>query len=198
MGRTDAEAHEKHAELKKYVSTIGGLVLVSGWTGIDLSKLPLDHDLTAADSTEDHKVRSLLDQFTITSPEVPRWTPRIIAEKASIGGLGPVAIGSPATVADEMENWIREADVDGFNLGYVTTPGTFEDVVELLVPELRRRGLYPNAADEDEQLTAREKLYGKGQRGLRDDHVGSTYKYDIYKEDSGVAEREGDVTESVS
>jgi hypothetical protein len=121
-----------------------------------------------------------LDAFTTTSPEIPKWTPRIIAEKASIGGLGPVAIGSPQTVADEMERWVREADIDGFNLGYVTTPGSFEDVVELLVPELRKRGVYKR--DEEQGLTARERVYGRGQKGLRDDHVGSLYKYDVYDE----------------
>ncbi|KAF2786371.1 Nitrilotriacetate monooxygenase component A/pristinamycin IIA synthase subunit A [Melanomma pulvis-pyrius CBS 109.77] len=181
LGRTDEEAHEKYAELKKYVSTIGGLVLVSGWTGIDLSKYPPDYDLSAKDATEDNRVRSLLDQFTVTSPDVPRWTPRVIAEKASIGGLGPVAIGSPTTVADELERWVKEADVDGFNVGYVTTPGSFEDVVDLLIPELRRRGIYPEQ-EEIEGLTAREKVYGKGQKGLRSDHTGSRYKYDVYDE----------------
>jgi alkanesulfonate monooxygenase SsuD/methylene tetrahydromethanopterin reductase-like flavin-dependent oxidoreductase (luciferase family) len=49
VGRTDEEAQEKHKELLKYVSTIGGLVLVSGWTGIDLSKYDPDHELSAAD-----------------------------------------------------------------------------------------------------------------------------------------------------
>jgi FMN-dependent oxidoreductase (nitrilotriacetate monooxygenase family) len=181
IGRTDEEAHAKHAELLKYVSTIGGLVLVSGWTGIDLSKYDPDHELTAADITEDNRVRSLLDAFTTTSPDIPKWTPRVIAERASIGGLGPVAIGSPTTVADEMERWAQEADVDGFNVGYVTTPGSFEDVVDLLVPELRRRGIYPEEKD-IEGLTAREKVYGKGQSKLRSDHVGSTYKYDVYDE----------------
>jgi alkanesulfonate monooxygenase SsuD/methylene tetrahydromethanopterin reductase-like flavin-dependent oxidoreductase (luciferase family) len=61
LGRTDEEAKAKHEELKKYASTIGGLVLVSGWTGIDLSKIPLDQEVIAADSLEAHKVRSLLD-----------------------------------------------------------------------------------------------------------------------------------------
>lgn len=56
------------------------------------------------------------------------------------------------------------------NLGYVTTPGTFEGVVELLILELQRRGLYPGEIEEG--LTARERIYGKGQRGLRDDHAG--------------------------
>lgn len=183
LGRTDGEAQEKYAELKKYASEIGGLVLVSGWTGIDLSLYPADKVLTPDDATTDHRVRSLLDQFTETSPDIPVWTPRVIAEKASIGGLGPVSIGSPGKVADELERWVREADVDGFNIGYVTTPGSFEDLVELLVPELRRRGIYAGVTDQnEEELTAREKVYGKGQKGLRDDHVGARYKYDVYEE----------------
>ncbi|KAH8600104.1 luciferase-like domain-containing protein [Bisporella sp. PMI_857] len=181
VGRTDEEAQEKLTEFKKYVSTIGGLVLVSGWTGIDMSKLPLGKIITAEDSLEAHKVTSSLTQFTTASKEVPKWTPEVVAEKASIGGLGPVAVGSPSTVADELERWVREADVDGFNLGYVTTPGTFEDVVDLLIPELRRRGIYPQKKD---GLTAREKIYGAGNAYLRSDHTGSKYKYDVYKEDT--------------
>lgn len=191
IGRTDEEARGKYEEVKKYASTIGGLVLFSGWTGIDISKIPIDQDITAADSTEAHKVTSMLDAFTTTSPDVPKWTPRVVAEKAAIGGLGPVAIGSPSTVADEMERWIREANLDGFNIGYVTTPGTFEDVVDLLIPELTRRGLYPAGPGTDlsgEPLTAREKVYGVGQSKLRDDHEGSKYKYDVYQEEEPFAD----------
>lgn len=188
VGRTDEEAQAKLAELRQYASTTGGLVLFSGWTGVDISRIPIDQHITAADSLEAHKVRSILDAFTTTSEEIPEWTPRVVAERAAIGGLGPVAVGSPATVADEMQRWIREADLDGFNIAYVTTPGTFEEVVDLLVPELRRRGWYPEAADES--LTAREKIYGKGQKGLRDDHTGSAYKYAVYEEDAPYVEGE--------
>ncbi|KAM0208770.1 hypothetical protein ACHAPA_006505 [Fusarium lateritium] len=182
IGRTDEEAQEKLKELKKYASTIGGLVLVSGWTGIDLSRIPLDQELTSADSLEQHRVQSLLDAFTTTNEHIPKWTPRIIAEKAAIGGLGPVAVGSPQTVADEMERWIQEGDLDGFNVGYVTTPGSFEDLVELLIPELRRRGLYHETPSKGGG-TLRERVYGVGQSGLRGDHVGSQYKYDVFKEE---------------
>ncbi|KAI0182380.1 luciferase-like domain-containing protein [Xylaria flabelliformis] len=188
LGRTDEEAKAKYAELSRHASTIGGLVLVSGWTGIDLSRVPLDQELSASDVHEDHRISSLLEAFTATSPDVPRWTPRTVAEKAAIGGLGPVGVGSPETIAIKMEEWIREGDLDGFNIGYVTTPGSFEDVVELLIPELRRRGLYPEAQEnEGETLTARERVYGKGQKGLRDDHPGSRYKYDRYPIEEDVA-----------
>jgi alkanesulfonate monooxygenase SsuD/methylene tetrahydromethanopterin reductase-like flavin-dependent oxidoreductase (luciferase family) len=182
LGRTQEEAVEKYEEAKKYASTIGGLVLFSGWTGIDISRFPLDAKLTADDSLEAHKVTSILSAFTTTSKEIPEWTPRVVAERAAIGGLGPVAVGTPETVADELERWMEEADLDGFNIAYVTTPGSFIDVVDLLVPELQRRGLYPNNFEEG--LTAREKVYGAGQAHLRDDHTGSKYKYDVYKEDA--------------
>lgn len=184
VARTDTEAREKHAELLRYASVEGGLVLFSGWTGIDISKIPLDHVITEADSGEAHKVRSILQSFTTPSEEVPVWTPRVVAKHAAIGGLGPVPVGSPQTVADELERWVREADVDGFNVGYVTTPGSFEDLVDLLIPELRRRGVYPELKGEnDEAVTAREKVYGKGQSGVRADHVASGYKYEVYKEE---------------
>lgn len=183
LGRTDEEAQIKYETLKQYASTIGGLVLFSSWTGVDLSTIPLDQEITAADSLIANKVYGILDLLTPDSEDkdAPRWTPRLVAERASIGGLGPISIGSPQTVADEMERWICEADIDGFNICYVITPGTFEDTVDLLVPELRRRKLYPEQPDEP--LTAREKMYGKGQKTLRDDHPGSKYKYAAYQED---------------
>jgi hypothetical protein len=61
--------------------------------------------------------------------------------------------------------------------------GTFEDVVELLIPELRKRGIYPEARNNSETLTAREKIYGPGQKGVRDDHIGAKYRYDVYPEE---------------
>jgi alkanesulfonate monooxygenase SsuD/methylene tetrahydromethanopterin reductase-like flavin-dependent oxidoreductase (luciferase family) len=182
LGRTDEEAQEKLKEAQKYASTIGGLVLFSGWTGIDISKIPIDRDMTEDDSTEAHKVTSMMSAFTTTSEDIPKWTPRVVAEKAAIGGLGPVGVGSPATVADEMERWIREADLDGFNIAYVTTPGTFEDVVTFLIPELRRRGIYCEKAQSGEAVTAREKVYGVGQSKLRPDHFGSRFKYDAFSQ----------------
>jgi hypothetical protein len=62
-------------------------------------------------------------------------------------------------------------------------------VVDLLIPELRRRGLYPELPDPSEpSLTAREKVFGKGQKELRADHIGSKYKYDVYQEDEPYVE----------
>jgi FMN-dependent oxidoreductase (nitrilotriacetate monooxygenase family) len=182
LGTTDEEARAKHAELRRHASTAGGLVFMSGLTGIDLSRVSLDQELRTSDSTDANKIHSQL--ASLTMDHETKWTPRMVAERASLGGLAPLMVGSPATVADEMERWMREADIDGFTIAQMTAPGTLADIVELLVPELRRRGIYPEApGSEGEALSMRERVLGKGQRWLRDDHIGSTYKFDVYKED---------------
>ncbi len=61
----------------------------------------------------------------------------------------------------------------------MTSPGSFEDLVDFLVPELRRRGRY---SAKGESGTLRERVFGPGQKRLRDDHVGSKYKYENYVE----------------
>ena len=68
---------------------------------------------------------------------------------------------------------IAEADVDGFNLAYAITPGTFAYFIDLAVPELRRRGL---VWEDYEGETLRESIYEPGQVRLRDDHPGARYR----------------------
>ena len=75
----------------------------------------------------------------------------------SIGGIGPVIAGAPATIADHLEQWIEDTGLDGFNLAFAVRPETFVDVVDLLVPELQRRGRYKTAYAKG---TLREKLFG--------------------------------------
>ncbi|STQ45959.1 Pristinamycin IIA synthase subunit A [Ewingella americana] len=65
-----------------------------------------------------------------------------LADWVGIGGFGPLLVGSPETVADELQSWVEETDVDGFNLAYAVTHESFTDVVELLIPELQKRGVY--------------------------------------------------------
>lgn len=65
---------------------------------------------------------------------------------------------------------MAETDIDGFNLVASVTPGDFEDFINLVVPELQRRGLYKT---EYAPGTLREKIYGPGREFLRDDHPGA-------------------------
>jgi hypothetical protein len=95
-----------------------------------------------------------------------------LAAWGGVGGLGPVIVGSPSTVADILQEWVEDTDVDGFNLAYAVTPESFEDVVNLLVPELQRRGVYPT---DYKPGTLREKLFG-GKAYLSSDHPGAQFR----------------------
>jgi long-chain alkane monooxygenase len=71
--------------------------------------------------------------------------PVTVGEAAMIyaQGMGmPVAVGSPADVVDQMETYMDEGGADGFMLIATHTPGCFEEFVDLVVPELQRRGRY--------------------------------------------------------
>src|SRR5438874_8828796 len=89
-------------------------------------------------------------------------------------------VGSPEEVADELIAWIEETDVDGFNLAYAVTPETFADFVELVVPELQRRGRYKQ---DYEPGTLREKLYGAGRARLGADHPAAQFRHRSEQED---------------
>ena len=136
VAETDAQAQAKYAAFREHVSPEGALALYGGWSGIDLSTFAPDQPLKYIDTDA---ARSALSIFTTADPS-REWTARDIAHYVGIGGIGPVIVGSPTTVADELERWVEVGGIDGFNLAYVITPGTFEDFVELVIPELRRRG----------------------------------------------------------
>ena len=97
---------------------------------------------------------------------------RELAEWIGIGGLGPLFVGGPQTIADLLEEWVEETDVDGFNLAYAVTHETFSDIVTHLVPELQKRGRYKH---DYAPGTLREKLFGGGPR-LPKTHVGARYR----------------------
>ena len=101
-----------------------------------------------------------------------QWSVKAMAEWVGIGGFGPLIVGSAETVADELQSWVEETDVDGFNLAYAVTHETFTDVVELLIPELQKRGVYKR---EYSQGTLREKLFG-GSARLQAPHPGAGYR----------------------
>jgi alkanesulfonate monooxygenase len=101
------------------------------------------------------------------------WTVREVAEHVGIGGAGPVVVGTPQSVADAIQAWVEQTDVDGLNLCYTVTPECFEDVADLLVPELTARGIYKTAYRPG---TLREKLFGAGHARLDATHVADTFR----------------------
>lgn len=59
--------------------------------------------------------RSTVEGYAKFSPDNSKWTKHTVAEHVAIGGNGPILVGTPSKVADGLQQWIDEADVDGFN-----------------------------------------------------------------------------------
>ncbi|KAH6669953.1 luciferase-like domain-containing protein [Halenospora varia] len=143
IGRTMEEAEAKFALAKKHVSVQGGLTRFCGFTAVDLSGYAVDEEFDFKGEHFENSIQGVIDNVrTIAEEQGVRFTPRSVAEMFALGGSGPRPIGTPEMVADFFEKWWREADIDGFNVNYVSNPGSFEDVVELLIPELQKRGIY--------------------------------------------------------
>jgi long-chain alkane monooxygenase len=168
-GATDADAIAKRDSYLRYASHEGAMALFGGWTGVDLADAPPEQRL---EYVETDATRSALASFTTADPDRD-WTVGEVGRFIAIGGRGPVVVGSGATVADELERWVDESGVDGFNLAYAVTPGTFVDFVEHVVPELRRRG---RAQTEYAAPTLRQNLGTAPGPLLADDHPGSRYR----------------------
>jgi alkanesulfonate monooxygenase len=84
-----------------------------------------------------------------------------------------VVVGTPEQVDDKIEQWFEETDVDGLNVAFATSPGDFEDIADMLVPELTKRGRYKS---EYAKGTLREKLFGEGRARLNETHPANRYR----------------------
>lgn len=152
VGGTEHEAHAKYEELLEHVDVEGALALMCGWSGMDLGGLALDQPV---EYVETNAIRTFLHSFTAGDPE-RIWTVRDIARYCGIGGAGPVLVGTPEQIADQLETWV-DAGVDGFNLAHTVLPGGLEDFIEGVVPVLQHRGRMQR---EYQPGTLREKLFG--------------------------------------
>ena len=131
---------------------------MSGWTGLDFGAMA-PQDVVRFDDKANAQT-SALEAFTTADPN-REWTVGEIARHAAIGGRSPVLIGSGAEIAADLMSWVEDTGVDGFNLAYALTPGTFADIADFVVPELQARGAYKH---DYAPGTFREKLFGRGPR----------------------------------
>mgnify|MGYP003386476472 CR=1 FL=1 len=154
-GPTDEEAEEKFRDYSRYANREGAFVVLSGWSGVDYAKMSPED---AVKHVRTESMQTGVDRFTKANPDKV-WTVGEMADFTSIGGAGPVLVGSPAKIVDEMQARIAATGVDGFNLAYTVMPETFTDFVELVVPEMQRRGIYKTQYSRG---TLREKLFAQG------------------------------------
>jgi FMN-dependent oxidoreductase (nitrilotriacetate monooxygenase family) len=169
LGETRAEVEAKLEEHSRYLIPDGSLAMISAATGNDLAKHGLDTPLSFVKNESNN---STAEGLTKRSEGVV-WTPRMISEHLH-SGRGAIFAGTPSEVADDMESWMDETGVDGFNLSRGISFATFEDVVDMLVPELQRRGRYKKNYAEG---TLRQKLNGHGGARLPTAHPADAYRW---------------------
>src|ERR1041384_7852318 len=142
IGRTDAHARDVLNTLQGYVDSTEGLAMLSSRLGTDISKSPLDGPIPALPlpNTSHGFARALLakgkrenlslrELYNLTAAARGHW----------------VLCGSAQTIGDTLEKWFVEGAADGFCVMPAWFPGQFDEFVDLVVPELQRRGLYRKA-----------------------------------------------------
>ncbi|WP_428487690.1 LLM class flavin-dependent oxidoreductase [Rhodopila sp.] len=156
VGRTEAEAEEKHQYLQSLIHPDVGRALLSTAIGeVDLSACKENETLpppirAAALATGKTDARHVVDMW-----ERDGLTLRQMYQRFA-GARGQRTVkGTPARIADEMETWFRGRGVDGFLVQPPVLPAGLDDFVELVVPELQKRGLF---REDYEGTTLRENL----------------------------------------
>ncbi|MGF6228823.1 alkanesulfonate monooxygenase [Inquilinus ginsengisoli] len=138
VGDTVEEARAKRAKLDSLVHYESAIASLSIALGTDASGFDPDAKLppipeTNASQTGRERVLELAEREGLTV--------RQLAQR--LGGYAGLAfVGTPATIADEMEEWLETRGSDGFNVMFPYLPGGLDDFVDRLVPELQRRGLF--------------------------------------------------------
>jgi FMN-dependent oxidoreductase (nitrilotriacetate monooxygenase family) len=137
VGRTEQEAQDHYGELQDLIDPILGLSYIYGQMG-NLSGYDLDGPVP---EPKDHMVRSMA-QGLLKLARRDNLTIRQLYLMVAAGFGGRVIVGSAQQVADDLEEWASSGAADGFNICPGTLPGGAAAFVDLVVPELQRRGLF--------------------------------------------------------
>ncbi len=137
IGESDSHAVELQEEHNSLVPLEAGLAILSAHLDFDLSTL--DPNELMGDRTEPELQRMRTRYF---NPDGSSMTVAEVAQKHGQSVGIPQFVGTATTVTDQMEAFVDEAGGDGFMLSPISCPGAIEDFVELIVPELQRRGRY--------------------------------------------------------
>lgn len=151
VGETVEAAIAKRAHLDSLVHYDSGIGSLNSALGYDVSGF--DPDGPLPEIPETNAGRSARDRV-VTLAKSENLTIRQLAQRfGSYGGLA--FVGTPRTIADEMEQWLTEEGSDGFNIMFPFIPEGLNDFVDQVVPELQHRGIFRK---EYEGRTLRENL----------------------------------------
>lgn len=151
-GETLAEAQAKKARLDGLVDPSSSMGALSMQLGCDASDFDLDKVLPEIpESNASHSGRQKLIDLSIDQGMTVRQLAQLVG-----GSFGVLEmIGTPAMIADQMEEWLMSEACDGFNIMFPYLPAGMDEFVDMVIPELQRRGLFRT---EYEGTTLRENL----------------------------------------
>jgi FMN-dependent oxidoreductase (nitrilotriacetate monooxygenase family) len=164
VGGTEAEAKAKANEYIEQMSMDGALAHISGTIGVDLGEIDIDLPLQ---SLQTEGMRGWTKGIVEAEPDQTKTFRDLIRART----IDRLIVGTPEQIADGLQAWF-EAGVDGFNITYNVTPGTFVAFIDAVVPELQARGLVQR---EYAPGTLREKLFGHPR--LSSSHPAAAYRY---------------------
>ncbi|KAA8734874.1 LLM class flavin-dependent oxidoreductase [Acinetobacter qingfengensis] len=187
--REKAKAHGRDPAGIKFF--VGASVIVAPTNEEVEEKLKTFHELHSVDAALVHLQSSvdltLYPRETKLKEIIPEndqsWGLRWADSEETVGGLLDkfrfrqdrfFVAGTPTHVADTIEKWLDEDGIDGINLIQYLSYGTAKDFIELVVPELRRRGRFREKYADGETL--RERFFGQGHARLPDDHYAARYR----------------------
>ena len=138
VGETESIAREKQAFHNELADPISGLITLSSHLNHDFARYSLDEPIK---DVKINGVRGLYD-LAVRLTKNGNLTLRDIGRLYAQGVLLPHLVGTPVQIADQLEASFRNGEADGFIISPAYLPGAFEEFVQLVVPELQRRGLF--------------------------------------------------------
>ena len=140
VGRTEAEAREKFDYLQSLIHPSVGLSVLEHTIGVGgLDKYPLHGPVPDMGDTNGPLSRQRLLLEAARRDNLTLW-------ELCLLNAGPrghlLAVGTPSQIADVMEEWFLNGAADGFNVMPAWLPGSLTDFVDMVIPELQRRGLF--------------------------------------------------------
>jgi FMN-dependent oxidoreductase (nitrilotriacetate monooxygenase family) len=155
IGRTEEEAAEKKALLEQLIPEQAGVALLSSLISFDLSPYPVDGPMPELPHLSQINGGKSRFQLLKDLADREQLTIRQLYQRIAGARGHREIIGTPSQIADQLQEWFENGAADGFNIMPPYLPGGLEEFVDLVVPELQRRGLF---REEYEGKTLRDNL----------------------------------------
>ena len=138
VGETETIAQEKQAFHNELVHPMAGLLTMSNHLGLDLSQYSLDQSVEKVEAQDYQKLLAVVQRLSLDKTITLRDLGKIYGRSLAV----PQLVGTPIQIADKLEALFHEQAGDGFVISPAYLPGSFDEFVDLVIPELQKRGLF--------------------------------------------------------